>query len=140
MSIEQMAAGFGRSGDWVRRQIGICGWPEDVLEGVHTGKLSIAAASNLAVITEDHYRRMLVGQAVENGATARTTAAWLQAWRAMLPLEVAVEQPPVDGGQAVVPMVPQGPCLVCHNVYRVDELSHVPVCMHCVKVISQAGS
>lgn len=139
MSVERIAQGFRRTPDWVRRQIAIVGWPGDVLEGVHKGKLSIAAASNLACITEEFYRKTLVRQAVENGATARTTSAWLQAWRAMLPPEEAVEVEPVEAGAAQTPMVPQAPCLACHEVYRTDELSHVPICCHCVKVISEAG-
>ncbi len=139
MTIEQLAKGFQKSTDWVRKQIAICGWPPDVIEGVHVGGLSVAAASNLALITEDFYRESLVGQAVENGATARTTSAWLQAWRSMLPLAEAIVQEPVDGESPIVPMVPQAPCLACHNVYRTDELSHVPLCASCIRVISTAG-
>jgi ParB family chromosome partitioning protein len=139
MTIDQLAFGFKKTTDWVRRQIAICSWPEDVLEGIHTGRLSIAAASNLSVITEENYRKMLVSQAVENGATARTTAAWLQAWRSMLPMAEAIEQPPVEAGESAAPMVPQAPCLACHKVYRVDELSHVPLCRFCIKAIAEAG-
>lgn len=139
MTVDQLAFGFKKTTDWVRRQIAICGWPQDVLEGIHTGRLSIAAASNLAVITEENYRKMLVGQAVDNGATARTTAAWLQAWRSMLPMEEAIEQQPVEAGETATPMVPQAPCLACHNIYRVDELSHVPICRFCIKIIAESG-
>ncbi len=137
MTVERMAAAFGRSPDWVRRQIALCGWPQSVLEAIHGGGLSIAAGSNLALITEEFYRDSLVRQAVENGATARTTAAWLQAWRSMMPLADAVEQDPVDGEKPPMPMVPQAPCLSCHTVYRTDELSHVPLCRHCIKVIAE---
>lgn len=139
MTIERMAHVFKKSPDWVRRQIAICSWPSDIHEAIHHGKLSISAAANLALIEEENYRQMLVRQAVENGATARTTAAWLQAWRAMLPPEEAIEQPPVDSETIQQPMVPQAPCLACHEVYRTDELSHVPMCRHCIKVISEAG-
>lgn len=138
MTVEQLAAGFRKTTDWVRRQIAICAWPKDVLEGIHTGKLSIAAASNLACITEEYYRKMLVRQAVDNGATARVTSAWLQAWRAMLPPAEAIKQEPEDPDAPTIPMVPQGPCLVCHDVFRVDEMSHVPLCSHCIKALSTA--
>lgn len=139
MTVEQIAAGFRKDTDWVQRKIAICGWPEDVLEVIHSGKLSIAAAANLACITENYYRRSLVRQAAENGATARTTSAWLQAWRSMLPPAEAKEQEPADPDAPPVPMVPQAPCLVCHDVFRVDELSHVPLCSHCIKILSTAG-
>lgn len=139
MSVERLAQCFKRSTDWVRRQIAICGWPEDVIAGIHTGRLSVAAAENLVCITEDFYRKSLVSQAVENGATARTTSAWLQAWRSMIPLEAAIETEPVEGQDHPAPLVPQAPCLACHEVFRTDELSHVPLCAQCIKIISTAS-
>jgi len=139
MTIERLAQGFRRSTDWVQKQIAICGWPQDVLEGMHTGNLSVAAAANLACITEDFYRKSLVGQAVDNGATARTTSAWLQAWRSMLPLAEATKVEPEPGSPSIQPMVPQAPCLACHDVFRCDQLSHVPLCAACIKLISTAG-
>ncbi|KKN16763.1 hypothetical protein LCGC14_0972580 [marine sediment metagenome] len=138
MTIDQLAAGFRKSTDWVRRQMAIVGWPEDILEGIHSGKISIAAASNLALITDDYYRKMLVRQACENGATARTTSAWLQGWNSMLPPAEAMQQEPEDPDAPVTPMVPQAPCLACHEVFRVDELSHVPLCSICINVVGKA--
>jgi ParB family chromosome partitioning protein len=137
MTIEQLAFGFKKTVEWVRRQIAICGWPEEVLDAIHTGKLSVAAASNLAIITEGHYRQMLVRQACENGVTARTTSAWLQAWRSMLPPAEAIKAEPVDGAEPVTPLVPQAPCLVCHEVFRTDELCHVPLCSHCIRQLTE---
>lgn len=139
MTVEQLAFGFKKTQDWVRRQIAICGWPEDVLQEVHVGRLSLAAAANLALIEEEAYREMLVRQAAENGATARTTSAWLQGWRSMLPPREAMQQEPEDQEAPQLPMVPQAPCLCCHDVFRVDELSHVPLCSHCIKHLSTVG-
>ena len=139
MTIEQVAQGFKRTVDWVRRQVAICQWPEDVLEQVHAGKLSIAAAANLAGISEEFYRKMLVAQAADNGATARTTAAWLQAWQAMLPPEVAMQQGPVAEGQNYTPLIPQTMCIACHSMYPTDELCYVAICIHCSKIIRDAA-
>ena len=139
MTIEQVAQGFKRSIDWVRRQIAICQWPEDVLEQVHAGKLSIAAASNLACITEDYYRRMLVQQAADNGATARTTAAWLQAWQAMLPPAIAMQQEQIPPGESVQPLIPQTICAACHSPFRTDQLCYLAICISCTKIIRDAA-
>ena len=138
MNVEQLAYGFKRTTDWVRRQIAICSWPSDIHEAIHAGEISVAAAANLAQITEEHYRQVLIQQACENGATARTTSAWLQAWRSMLPMEEAVVVESDAGGGTVMPMVPQAPCLVCKTVFRVDELSHIPLCRFCVKTLAEA--
>lgn len=139
MSVEELAAGLHRSTNWVRAQIALLDWPADVLEAIHNGKISVAAASNLALVTDEVYREFLVRQAVENGATARATAAWLQAFSAMAPASEAVTREPVPAGERAMPMVPQAPCIVCSNVFRTDELSHVPVCVGCVRTIRDIG-
>jgi len=140
MNIEQIAAGFHRSIHWVHSMIAISDWPSDVQEAIHDEKLSVSAGSNLALVTDDNYRTFLVRNAVEQGATARTTASWLQAWRAMQPQEVAITSEPVDRDHSVVPMVPQAPCLCCGRIYPVNEMSHVPVCGGCVQIIRRAGT
>jgi len=132
MTKEQVADGFKRTVDWVNKQMAIVTWPEDCLEAVHSGDLSVAAAANLAMIEDEQYRAMLVDQARDNGATARTTASWLQGWRAMMPPEQAMEQQPVEEGRAAAPMVPKGMCVGCRDVFRVDELNYLPFCPRCL--------
>lgn len=139
LTIEELAEGLHRSCHWVQAQISLLDWPDDVLGAIHKGKLSVSAASNLAMVHDDVYREFLVRQAVENGATARATAAWLQAWRSMAPAEEAITREPAAAGERVTPAVPQAPCIVCSNVFRTDELSHVPVCVHCVRTIRNIG-
>lgn len=139
MTIPQIATGFGRSEHWIMRQLALLQWPEDVLEAIHNEKISVAAASNLALVTDKTYRIFLVRNAVESGATARTTAAWLQAWRSMQPPEEAVKAEPAAAGPHPLPAVPQAPCICCGNIFRTDELSHVPACCQCIKVIREVG-
>jgi ParB family chromosome partitioning protein len=127
-ALHDIAQAMHRSDDWVRRQLALLEWPEDVQHALHDGHLSVAAAANLAMVEEPAYRSYLLENALANGATARTTAAWLQAWRAAIPYEKALEQPPVPPTATAQPMVPQAPCIVCGNIFRTDELSHVPVC------------
>ncbi|GAH73034.1 unnamed protein product, partial [marine sediment metagenome] len=140
LTVDELAAGLHRSCHWVQAQVSLLDWPADVLEVIHHGKISIAAASNLAAVHDNIYREFLVRQAVENGATARATAAWLQAWRSMAPAEEAITREPAAAGESVQPAVPQAPCIVCANVFRTDELSHVPVCVHCIHTIRDIGS
>lgn len=139
MSIEDLASSLGRSKEWIRRTITILDWPGDVQVALHEQRMSMAAASNLALVTDDGYRGFLLRNAVEQGATARVTAAWLQAWRAMQPAEQAIMSEPVQDGERRQPMVPQAPCLCCSEVFRTDELSHVPICAGCIRSIRNAG-
>ena len=139
VTIDELAAGLHRSVHWIQQQVSLLNWPDDVLEVIHNGKISVSAAHNLSLVTDDVYRDFLLRQAVENGATARATAAWLQAWRSMAPAEEAITREPVAAGDTSAPAVPQAPCIVCANVFRTDELSHVPVCVHCIRTIRDIG-
>ncbi|GAI66532.1 unnamed protein product [marine sediment metagenome] len=138
MSIEQLAVAFHKSEHWVHSQIAICDWPHDVLEAVHEKVLSVSAASNLALVTDDTYRAFLVRNAVEQGASARTTSAWLQAFRSQTPPEQAIEAEPVPGAPVQAPAVPQVPCFLCGEVHLINEVSHVPFCGPCIQQLSKA--
>lgn len=138
MEFDELARVMHRSEHWVSRQIAMLSWPDDVLEVIQNGTLSVSAASNIALVDEDNYRQFLLRNATEQGATARTTAAWLQAYRASKPPEIAITAEPVAAGSPSTPAVPQAPCLCCGDVFRTDELAHVPVCAPCIKVIREA--
>lgn len=139
MTIEEMAVGFHKSPHWVKSMIAICGWPQDVLEVLHVKGISISAAHNLALVTDDNYRDFLLRNAVDHGATARTTSAWLQAWRNMQPAEEAINAEPVVGTLPSAPLVPQAPCFCCVQQFPVNEMSHVPVCGACVQILRSMG-
>lgn len=136
-TVEDIAGSMHRTVRWVAAQIAMLSWPADVLEVIQNESLSVSAASNIALVEEDNYRQFLLRNATEQGATARTTAAWLQAYRASKPPEIAITAEPVLAGSRVTPAVPQAPCLCCGDVFRTDELSHVPICTACIKVIRE---
>lgn len=138
MTVNQLAIVFKKSEDWVLRQVAICGWPDDVLGLIHREKISISAAANLALVEDETYRKFLCDQAEENGATARTTAAWLQGFRSMLPPTEAVKHVPEPGSPTVQPLTPQAPCVGCTKVMRMDALSYTPLCPDCIQALRQA--
>ncbi len=140
MTAEQVAAGLHRSKHWIDRQLDILTWPADVIETIQASALSVAAASNLALVTDSVYREFLLRNAVESGATARTTAAWLQAWRAQEPQEQAVAAAPVPAGLGSQPAVPQAPCIMCGDIHRTDALSYVLICSGCINTLRSAIS
>jgi len=139
MTIQQLAAGFHKSEHWVHSMIAIADWPGDVLEAIHNERISVSAAHNLACVTDNDYRIFLVRNAVEQGATARTTAAWLQAWQAYQPPEQAIKAEPVAAGTPQVQLVPQAPCLCCSQLFEVNMMSHVPVCGPCIRILRTVG-
>ena len=139
MTVKELAAGFHRSEHWVHQMMAVADWPGDVLEAIHEEKISVAAGSNLACVTEPRYREFLVRHAVEQGATARTTASWLQAWRAMQSQAEAITAEPGPASPLKSPAIPQAPCICCSQLFKVNEMSHVPVCGACIQIIRQIG-
>jgi len=138
-TVAQLAAGFHKSEHWVRSMVALAQWPNDVQAAVHDRVISVSAASNLALVTDVDYRMFLLRNAAESGATARTTSAWLQAWRAMQPPEEAIQAEPVQAGPQQVPMIPMAPCLCCAQQFEVNMMSHVPVCGACIQIIRKIG-
>jgi len=126
-----------KSRKWVEGVAKIEDWPSDVQLAVHRGQITVSAASNLAVIGDKTYRLFLLRNAVEQGATARTTAAWLQEYNSRQPMEKAIQSEPVSVGSSKAPAVMQAPCFCCAQSFPVNEVSHVPVCGACVQIIGQ---
>ncbi len=140
MELPELARAMHRSEHWVKSQLDLLSWPDDVLQLIHLGYLSVAAASNLALVTDDTYRDFLLKNAHENGATARTTAAWLQAWRSQAPPAAAVEAEPLPTSENPLPAVPQAPCIVCSQLFRTDGLAMVMACPACITAIRGVSS
>ena len=135
LTVAEMAEGFRKKEHWVTAMMAIADWPDDVQEAIHNERISVSAANNLALVTDDTYRAFLVRNAIEGGATARTTAAWLQAWRSMAPMEEAIEAEPVPGQAPQVPATPQAPCFCCGQMFPVTQMSHVPIDGACIQII-----
>lgn len=138
MNIEQLAQGLHRSQQWITEQAHMTTWAPEVLQAIHVKQISVSAARNLAQITDPQYRGFLLHNAVENGVTARVTAAWLQAWQLSRPAEEALSTAPVDGVIPAVAVVPQAPCMFCANVFRTDALNYMGVCGTCLADFQQA--
>jgi len=131
MGIEELAAAYGRSVAWVEGQIEILGWPERIQGAVHNGKMGVGVARQLAKVTDDAYREVLVTAALESGCTERTAAGWVAGFRAMEPaLDVAAKVVEYDGSGARV-VVPTAVCPGCREEFRPDAMVPVLLCMAC---------
>lgn len=138
MTVTELAKGMNRSENWICEQAKMTTWPDEVLQAIHFKYISVAAAKNLAAIADPQYRSFLLHNAVENGASARSTAAWLQSWQLNRPPEEAVTQEPVDGVVPAAAIIPQAPCLFCTGVFRTDALNFMGVCGQCLGDFQQA--
>jgi len=139
LTFEQIGKILHKTERWVRGVVAMADWPTDVQVAVHKGQVTVSAAGNLAEIGDKTYRLFLLRNAIEQGATARTTAAWLQEYQSRQPMEKAVQAEPVGSKPTAAPAVPQVPCFFCATTFPIDRVSHVPVCAECVKEIKRVG-
>ncbi len=129
--IRELARLMRRTTRWIEEQIDLVDWPADVQLAVHLGQMSVSAAKNLAEIEDDAARGYLVKYAVENGATARITAAWLQAHRAGSMAESVEGVEPKGKVSPAAPIEPHCPCCICGQVIKMINLSYLPICADC---------
>lgn len=137
--VEELARALGRSVVWVKDRVDLVSWPDDLQLAIHAGKISVGAARNLVSITDDSHRSMLVDYAVDNGATARTTAAWLQGWRAGLPIENPGNVEPEAARPGLPPVVPYTPCIICGRKEEMVKLTFAPVCSDCTDIVAEVA-
>jgi len=131
MTAEELAPLIRKSVSWIRDKIAMAAWPDDVAAAVHAGKISVAAAKNLAQIADDQARKLLVEYAADNGANARTTAAWLQGYRANESLEDPGAIEPLPGQPIKAGVAPYAPCVVCDEKFMMVEMTYLPICPTC---------
>lgn len=130
-NIDTLSRALGRSVGWVESRLAMMKWPDDVLAVVHAGSLSVSAARNLAGIDDETHRSMLVEYAVSNGATARTTAAWLQSFEAGKMCSDPGEVQPLSANSVLPPIEPYTPCVMCSRKFKMVELRYTPICSDC---------
>lgn len=139
VEISYIAEAMKRTPDWVKSRMDLLQWPDELQAAIHQGIISVSSARNLAQITDDAYRGSLVIMAIENGATARTTAAWLQAWRAARPLLEVATVEPVPGRPVAASVVPFSPCTCCEAQIQTDKMPFMPICMDCLGDVQELG-
>lgn len=134
-TIETLSRALGRSVGWIHDRLDMMTWPDDVLAVVHNAALSTSAARNLAGIDNDVHRAMLLQYAVDNGATARITAAWLQSYQAGKILDQPGDVEPVPANSVLPPIEPYTPCVMCSRKFKMVELRYTPICSDCTPLL-----
>jgi ParB/RepB/Spo0J family partition protein len=67
-----------RSPTWVAQRLRLLNYQDDILDAIHEHHLTLSVADLLTQITDDRYRRLMIDEALRNGATANTASAWVQ--------------------------------------------------------------
>lgn len=137
-TVAKVAQLMGHSEKWVKDKLDMLDWPDDVLAEVHNRRISVAAAAPLSQIREDDTRTALLAEATRQGASARTTSAWLQAHR----YQSHGINPQTQGSDPEAPpstpAIPHAHCWACGGLRPVSSLSYLPTCGACYSAIPPA--
>lgn len=139
-TVDSLAVALGRSKDWISFKVQMMTWPDEIQLAVHQNTISTAAARNLAQITDEAQRLMLVSYAVDSGATARTTSAWYQSWKVGTLSQEPAGLETAEPVSSLPPVVPFTPCVLCATQLEMAALRYVPVCPQCTPVLLEVAN
>lgn len=132
LDVDLVARKFGKSRQWIDRRLEMLRWPPDLLEAIHLGDLSLAVAKEFTRVTDEGYRKYLIDNAKNNGASSLTARIWADEWTATLaatghaPTALESPTPPYSGQTVGVA------CAGCDVMLPVAQLTTVYLCRNCV--------
>ncbi len=138
--LNDLAKLIHRSTNWIQSRLTLLTWPQEALDCLRSGALSMSAIAPLAAIPDTAARAFYLEQATVSGANTRTTTAWASGWKADFKDRTAG---PEFSAQAPTPPAtptepPTGICLSCGQKHNLNSLSHMPICPPCLGTIKAA--
>jgi len=136
--IKEIARMCSKSESWVNSRLDMVEWPENILEAVDVGAISVSAARELVAISDDEARDYYLDHAVKSGATRELCAFWRGRWE----VEKITRDPSAQGDATFFlnppPMDPTIRCFWCEIETPIRLIDHLRVCPKCRGVIIEA--
>jgi len=129
-----------RSPAWVAARETLLHLPDELQEAVHAGDLSIGVAVQLAEIDHEPYRRQLILEAQQNGASVATARVWAAHYAADKPRIIANGMAVQEIVEARRAFVAYYPCDGCGVDAVFTATRAMRFCPGCAQAISQAMS
>jgi len=137
-AIKEIARITSKSVSWVSSRLDMLEWPNNILEAVDVGAISVSAAKELVAITDDDARNYYLDHAIKSGATRELCAFWFRNWE----VQKITRDPRVPGDATFSinppPMEPTIPCFLCGEETPIKLIDHLRVCPTCGPVMIQA--
>jgi len=133
LDVDLAAMRFGKSRAWVEGRLDLLEYPEDLVAGLHDGRIPLGVARELARVADAGYRDYLLHNAIDNGCTARTARMWVDDWERSASIQgqqtTGVGGPPAPyEGQAVGVA-----CGGCDVLMPIANLRPLLCCPDCIK-------
>lgn len=134
--VDAVARSLKRSRAWVESRLVVLGWPADVQQAVHEGRLSRAAGAELARVSDDVHRRFLLDHAVDGNASARTCMAWRIAWEQTGVVDSSSVAQVAPGRTVPPPVEAELPCYFCGDREPYGRLTHIWLCPEALELFA----
>jgi ParB/RepB/Spo0J family partition protein len=128
-----------RSATWVDHREQLLRLPDELQEAVHRGELAINLACALAEVDHEPYRKQLIHEAKENGATLNVVRVWVAHYAAdrqrIITNDYAVQEI-IEARRAFVPYFG---CEGCGKGVPFTETRALRFCLPCTKELLDAA-
>jgi len=136
--VDELAARTGRSVNWVLDRLDMADWPDNLMQAIHHGKISLAAAKHLVRIPDPELRDLRITDAARSGINARTASYWLQ--------QAIGEQPSDSETSENWSQIPNSEfrtttfsnCFCCRREMEIERTRSVRCCEDCLRDIGNA--
>jgi len=138
--VDELAGRTGRSVNWILDRLEMCDWPDDLMQAIHHGKISLAAAKHLAKIPDPETRALRVRDAALNGISARTASLWLQNALADVQADFV---PPENCSQLTNSEYETTTfcnCVCCKRKTELERTRYVRICTDCLGDLEAAST
>lgn len=122
--------------DRVERRLNLLLGDPDVFAALKAGQIRVGVAEHLNQCTREDYRRMLLDNAVRNGATVATVSGWISEWKHTM--EPALANVPVSGGASVttgIALPDYFTCRLCASKEHPANMRPVNIHDYCIQAV-----
>ncbi len=135
--VDGVALALGRSATWILNRLDLLTMPDALQRAIHTGSISIAAATRLARIQPPPLRDQRIADASHHGINARTAALWLQdSQQSAAPQPTDLTAPP-DPGPPAYQTETRARCTLCSELHPIAQTQNIRICNECHTTLAQ---
>ena len=137
--VEMTAKLLCKSTSWIESRMDILRWPEEVVDKLRAGKITLAVAKELVKIKDKQTRLEYTNAAADYGASSNVVKQWIEDTQVKNYLEQAAVTTAMGDATAVGLGTTRLMCSMCGTYHDIDMLRHIwvdPECMQAVDELS----
>lgn len=128
-----LAARVGEKRAYVEGRLALLHGDEEIFRALEAERISIGVAQQLNRCTNQMYRRMLLDNAIRNGATVGTVSTWIAEWKSTIEPATRDALGAAAAAPASPPIVdPFFKCAVCESTTNPERMRPIQIHDYCI--------